>query len=154
MIVCCHNHSEPRPVGTWRLMMLTPIYLTINPSEEHPWTDHALFEWSLLTLLSNWGHIIFFETGACCVPFCLAKNPKKLSFWLHLKLCLYIWFDTSAQKSWAFCCIKGEVGRKRDELGVWLMKTVTFRMDRKQDPNGQHRGIYSLSRDKQYGKSI
>ena len=160
MIVCCYNLSEPIPAGMWRLMMLTPIYLTINPSVEHPWTDHDLFEPSLLTLLSNWGHIVFFWSRSLLCPLLPGKKKhkktktKKLSFWLHLKLCSDIWFDTSAQKSWAFCCIKGEVGRKRDGLGVWLMQTVTFRMDREQDPNGQQSGIYSISHDKQYGKSI
>ena len=102
---------------------------------------------------------IFLKQELAVSPFAWQKKnqknkQKKLSFWLHLKLCSDIWFDTSAQKSWAFCCIKGEVGRKRDGLGVWLMQTVTFRMDREQDPNGQQRGIYSISHDKQYGKSI
>ena len=39
-----HKHVDPRPVGTWRLMMLTSTYLTTSPSEECPWADHALFE--------------------------------------------------------------------------------------------------------------
>ena len=34
---------DPRPVGTKRLMMLTPDYLTSNPSEECPQADYALF---------------------------------------------------------------------------------------------------------------
>ena len=35
--------TDPRPVGTKRLMMLTPDYLTSNPSEECPQADYALF---------------------------------------------------------------------------------------------------------------
>ena len=33
----------PKLVGTRRLMMLTPCYLTSNQSEEHLWATHALF---------------------------------------------------------------------------------------------------------------
>ena len=37
-------HGDPRPVGTRRLMLLTPDDLTTNQSEECPQADHALFE--------------------------------------------------------------------------------------------------------------
>ena len=37
-----HPHGDPRLVGTRRLMMLTPSYLTTNQSEERPQADHAL----------------------------------------------------------------------------------------------------------------
>ena len=36
-----HEHVDPRPAGTRRLMMLTPTYLTTNRLEG-PQADHAL----------------------------------------------------------------------------------------------------------------
>ena len=36
-----HKHVDPRWVGTRRLMMLMPDYLTTNQSEECPWADHT-----------------------------------------------------------------------------------------------------------------
>ena len=35
--------TDPRMVGTKKLMMLTPDYLTSNQSEECPQADYALF---------------------------------------------------------------------------------------------------------------
>ena len=43
-ILTAQKHIDPRPVGTWRLMMLTLTYLTTNQSEQCPQADHALFE--------------------------------------------------------------------------------------------------------------
>ena len=42
------------------------------------------------------------------------------------------------------------VGRERDRLGVWgwQMQTITFRMNKQQGPNVQHRELYSISCDK------
>ena len=44
MMVGCPQSCRRQTSWTCRLMMLTPIYLTTNPSKECPWADHALFE--------------------------------------------------------------------------------------------------------------
>ena len=44
MTVRCPEACRPQTSWTWRLKMLTPTYLTTNPSEECPRADHALFE--------------------------------------------------------------------------------------------------------------
>ena len=45
---------------------------------------------------------------------------------------------------------KGQEGREQDGLGVWdwQMQTITFRMDKQQGPNPQHRELYGVSCDK------
>ena len=43
-MVCCPQAQRPQTSWTWSLMMLTPTYLTTDPSEECPWADHTLFE--------------------------------------------------------------------------------------------------------------
>ena len=35
-LTAAHKHIDPRPVGTRRLMRLTPDYFTTNQSEEYP----------------------------------------------------------------------------------------------------------------------
>ena len=44
LAVCCSQACRPRTSGTRRLGMLTPIYLSTNPSEQCPWADHTLSE--------------------------------------------------------------------------------------------------------------
>ena len=39
-----HIHVDSRPVGTRRLMMLIPDYLTTNQAENCPPVDHAIFD--------------------------------------------------------------------------------------------------------------
>ena len=41
-LYAAYKHVDPRPVGTRRLVMLTPDYLTTNQSEVCPLADHAL----------------------------------------------------------------------------------------------------------------
>ena len=42
-MVCYPQTCRPWARWTWRLMLLTPTYLTTNASEECPRADHALF---------------------------------------------------------------------------------------------------------------
>ena len=44
LTVQCSLAVDPRLVGTRRLMMLIPTYLTTNLLEKYPQADHALFE--------------------------------------------------------------------------------------------------------------
>ena len=41
-LYAAHRHVDPRPIGTRRLMMLTPDYLPTNQSEKCPRADHSL----------------------------------------------------------------------------------------------------------------
>ena len=41
-LYAAHQHVDFRPVGTRRLMMLSPTNLTTNPSEKCPQADHSL----------------------------------------------------------------------------------------------------------------
>ena len=45
---------------------------------------------------------------------------------------------------------RGRGGRDRDGLGVWgwQMQNITFRMDKQQGPNVQHRELYLVPYDK------
>ena len=83
-----HMHIDPTPVGSRRLMMLTPNYLTTNQSENCSWADHTSSE-PLLHSLSlappGWNTVLW--ALAHCVPLCLAK--QYFSFLLHPKLCLW-----------------------------------------------------------------
>ena len=55
-----HKHVDPRPVGTWRLMMLTSTYLTTNQPIRRMSTSWShLITIKLLTTLSKLGHMGF-----------------------------------------------------------------------------------------------
>ena len=41
-LCAAHKHVDARPVGTRRLMVLTPNYLTTHQSGKCPWADHNL----------------------------------------------------------------------------------------------------------------
>ena len=94
----------PRPLGTRRLMMLTPTYLTTNQSEECPQADHVLLNYYCKTFhyTSRLGHTalralarcgfsgpgkaikLFFSTSAKTV--CLRLNlvpGYRGQIWLH-----------------------------------------------------------------------
>ena len=60
-----YKQVDPKPVGTRRMMMLTPDYITTNQSEDRPWVDHTLLFEPLLWNSSlpapggdtqSWGH--------------------------------------------------------------------------------------------------
>ena len=52
------------------------------------------------------------------------------------------------------CGCQGGGRRDRDGLGLWgwQMQTIIFRMDKQQGPTVQHRELYPIPWDKQYGK--
>ena len=43
-MACCPQACRLQSCWSWRLMMQTSTYLTINSSEECPWADHGFFE--------------------------------------------------------------------------------------------------------------
>ena len=94
-----HKHTDPRLVGTKKLVMLTPSYLTTNQSEEFPWADHTLFLEHYKTL-----HYLFQDGSHSleCIPLPWSPLSGKVSYYFLLHRKLYVssfLFNTGEQKA-------------------------------------------------------
>ena len=113
-MVCCPQTCRPQTSWTWRLMMLTPTYLTTNPSEEcktvtaliliaYPWPQaptirplpipqgggHSYWGASLLCFPFAWQSnkaILFYFTQNCLWDSIRHWCTEKLSFWHQCQL--------------------------------------------------------------------
>lgn len=113
-----HKHGDPRPVGTRRLLTLTPCDLTTHQSRKRPQADHALLldRIRLLTRPSRGDMVL--EALAGCVPALPDQESYFLSF---LQLCLRVsiwhwWTEAAGNFSKKFQEGKANID---DQRGGW-----------------------------------
>ena len=56
--------------------------------------------------------------------------------------------DSQTQSGDLWLLVQGEWERDGLRVWDWQMQTITFRMDKQQGPNPQHRELYGVSCDK------
>ena len=93
-MVCCPEACRLQASWTWRLMMVTPTYLTTNPSTEWPQTFSPSF--------LNWDTGFWWHWSAVA-PF--AWQSLNAIFPLQQNSVPKIWCGTSVLTSWAFSII-------------------------------------------------
>ena len=83
-----HKHIDPRPVGTRRLMTLTPSYLTMHHWGTCPWLNMACSSNTVRLLATPSKGSTVLKALACCVP--LFAWQLKVLFLFPPTLCLYL----------------------------------------------------------------